>query len=66
MKKVKVWKSSIYPEIFFFMLSWLVPILYGSFWAVRFTQMLAIPIYVGTSFRVLFELTIKMIKKYQL
>ncbi len=60
-------KSSIYPETFFFMFIWLAPTLYGSFWAVRFTQMLAIPMAIcsGIAFGVLFDLGIKMIKKYR-
>jgi asparagine N-glycosylation enzyme membrane subunit Stt3 len=48
------------------MFIWIAPTLYGSFWAVRFTQMLALPMAIcaGIAFGVLFELTIKMIKKY--
>jgi len=59
-------KKSIYPETFFFMFIWIAPTLYGSLWAIRFSQMLAIPMSIcaGIALGVLFDLSIKMIKKY--
>ncbi|MGC9310578.1 MAG: STT3 domain-containing protein, partial [Candidatus Aenigmatarchaeota archaeon] len=37
-------KKSIYPETFFLMIIWIIPTLYGSIWAFRFVQLLAIPL----------------------
>ena len=55
-------KPSIYPETFFFMIIWTLPTLYGSFWAVRFTQMLAVPLAIcaGLAIGVLFESFFKL------
>ncbi|MCK4429235.1 MAG: hypothetical protein KAU95_02575 [Candidatus Aenigmarchaeota archaeon] len=59
--------KKFYTETFLFMFIWIAPTLYGSFWAVRFTQMLAIPMAIcaGIAFGVLFDSGIKMIKKYK-
>jgi len=59
-------KKASYPETFFFMFVWIAPTLYGSLWAIRFAQMLAIPMSIcaGIALGVLFDLSIKMIKKY--
>lgn len=55
-------KPSIYPETFFFLTIWTLPMLYGSFWAVRFTQMLAVPLAIcaGLAIGVLFDVFFKL------
>ncbi|MBN2095185.1 MAG: hypothetical protein JW727_04000, partial [Candidatus Aenigmarchaeota archaeon] len=50
-------KKSIYPETFFFMFIWIAPTLYGSLWAVRFTQLLALPMAIcaGLAVAIIFD-----------
>jgi len=58
--------KKFYPETFFFLFVWIVPTLYGSFWAVRFTQMLALPMSIcaGIALGILFDVCINAVKKY--
>ena len=59
-------KESIYPETFFFMMIWILPTLYGSFWAVRFAMLLSIPLSIcaGIALAILFDFCIKRMRKY--
>ncbi len=58
--------KKFYTETFFFMFIWIVPTFYGSFWAVRFTEMLALPMSIcaGISLGIIFDLCINAVKKY--
>jgi len=57
-------KKPIYPETFIFMALWILPTLYGSFWAIRFTMLLALPLSIsaGIALGILFDFCIKQIK----
>jgi len=56
--------STIYTATFIFLAIWIAPTLYGSLWAVRFIQMLAIPLAIsaGIAIAVIYEWIFKLDK----
>ncbi len=58
--------KKFYVETFLIMFIWIAPTFYGSFWAVRFTSMLALPMSIcaGIALGILFDTCINAVKKY--